>query len=213
MRIVRTKLPFALCFMLLAGCAMATPVAPTEAPTLPVADTAVPQPSPTSEAAPTEAPALSFEPATFQHDIAGFAFEYPASWMVEKDVTGGSRGSVSQLTSWQHPPGGITEVPAEGTVLDVTVQLWDPKGDLEAFLGQRRGAWEASGITVVEEKHWTLEEDGRPAASFVVQGSDGAQAYFFFMTLGDDYLVLSGSGDLALLAEIAGTVRPTPPAY
>jgi hypothetical protein len=46
------------------------------------------------------------------------------------------------------------------------------------------------------------------AAAFIVAGSDGAQGYFFFTTLGDDYLVLSGSGDLALLAEIAHTVRP-----
>jgi hypothetical protein len=50
--------------------------------------------------------------------------------------------------------------------------------------------------------------DGRPARAFVVAGSDGAQGYFFFTTLGDNYLVLSGSGDLDLLAEIARTVRP-----
>jgi hypothetical protein len=40
-----------------------------------------------------------------------------------------------------------------------------------------------------------------------VEGSNGAQGYFFFTTVGDDYLALRGRGDLALLAEIAGTVR------
>ena len=87
-----------------------------------------------------------------------------------------------------------------------TVQLWDPKGDLEAFLAQRTGAWSASGNTVVSEERSTLA-DGRSTASYVVRNFDGALAYFFFTTLGDDYLVLSGSGDLVLLAEIAGTLR------
>ncbi|HET7011799.1 MAG TPA: hypothetical protein VFI11_13565 [Anaerolineales bacterium] len=212
MRIVRTSLLVLLGAAWLAACTTPTPAAPTDAPTLPPADTAVPEPSPTGEPAPTEAPDLSFEPATFQDDVAGFAFEYPAAWMVEKNVTGGSRGSVSQLTSWQHPPGGITEVPADGTVLDVTVQLWDPKGDLAAFIAQRKGAWEASGISIVSTQALTLE-GGQAAESYVVQGSDGAQSFFFFTTLGDDYLVLSGSGDLALLAEIAGTVRLLPASY
>ena len=44
--------------------------------------------------------------------------------------------------------------------------------------------------------------------ALVVQGVDGAQAFFFFTTIGDKYLVLSGEGDLDLLAEIARTVRP-----
>ena len=91
--------------------------------------------------------------------------------------------------------------------MDVTVQLWDPKGDLPAFINQRMLAWEASGIAIAAEESWTLS-DSRPARAFVVSGADGAQAYFFFTTIGDDYLVLSGSGDLALLAEIAHTVRP-----
>ena len=94
--------------------------------------------------------------------------------------------------------------------MDATVQLWDPKGDLEAFIVQRQTAWQASGIAVLDERRWSLE-DGRTAVSFVVEGSDGAQGYFFFTTVGDDHLVLSGSGDLALLAEIAGTVRRTAP--
>jgi hypothetical protein len=96
--------------------------------------------------------------------------------------------------------------------MDVTVQLWDPTGDLDAFLGQRHLAWDASGIAVLSEERWELEDD-RAAAALVVEGSDGAQAYFFFTTIGDRYLVLSGGGDLALLAEIAHSVRPVPLEY
>lgn len=62
---------------------------------------------------------------------------------------------------------------------------------------------------MISEERWTLT-DGREAAAFVVQGSDGSMGYFFFTTLGNRYLVLSGDGDLALLAEIAHSVRPTP---
>ena len=83
--------------------------------------------------------------------------------------------------------------------MDATVQLWDPKGDLQAFVDQRMMAWDASGIGVASEESWTLS-DGRPARAFVVAGMDGAQGYFFLTTIGDKYLVLSGSGDLALLA-------------
>ena len=55
-------------------------------------------------------------------------------------------------------------------------------------------AWDASGIAVISEERWTLEDD-RAAA------------------IGDRYLVLSGDGDLALLSEIAHTVRPAPLEY
>jgi hypothetical protein len=182
-------------------------------PTQPVMVSATAEPPAPTQPAPTEAPTPSFEPATYQNDLAGFAFDYPASWTVGPTQQQ-SRGGITSFTSWSRPADVVPdETPPGETRLDVTVQLWDPKGDLVAFLGQRRGAWEASGITVIDENHWTIEADGRPAASFVVQGSDGAQAYFFFTTVGDDYLVLSGGGDLALLAEIAGTFRPTPPVY
>jgi len=189
----------------LAACspaAAASPTAlPTEAP--PVATSA-----PTTPPQPTETlpPALSFEPATYTDTTAGFTFEYPASWTVGP-TEGQSRGGITAFTSWDRPSDVLPgETPPGETRLDATIQLWDPKGDLEAFLTQRMAAWSASGITVVSETRSTLA-DGRPTASYVVQGSDGAQAYFFFTTLGGDYLVLSGSGDLAILAEIAGTLR------
>ncbi|HSB91410.1 MAG TPA: hypothetical protein VLD63_15445 [Anaerolineales bacterium] len=196
--------------LVLAACSPAATVSPT------AVSTAEPTESPAASAMPTDvlptatvAPALSFEPATYTDSEAGFAFEYPASWTAEAPAGGGSRGSYAQFTSWAHPPGGITEIPAGGTVLQATVQLWDPKNDLQAFLAQRQGAWSASGITIVSQEELALP-DGRPAARFVVQGSDGEQSYFFFTTLTDAYLVLSGNGDIALLAEIAGTLRMLP---
>ena len=181
---------------------MLTEAAPTAAaPTTAPAATAVPSTA--------TQPPLSFAPALYRNAAAGFEFDYPSGWTVGPDEQY-SRGGVTPFTSWTRPTDVLPDATPPGeTRLDATVQLWDPTGDLEAFLGQRRTAWEGSGIAVISEERWALE-DGRPAAAFVVQGSDGAQAYFFLTTIGDKYLVLSGDGDLALLAEIAHTVRPVP---
>jgi hypothetical protein len=153
---------------------------PTETPT------AVPTDTPT-------APGLSFEATTYQDDEAGFAFEHPSDWGVGY-TENQSRGSVVQLQD------------ATGPRLDIVVLLWDPKHDLPAFIEIRKTAWESSGMTIQEEKSITLTS-GQEAAYFIVEGQDGSQGFFFFTTLGDRYLQLSGNGDVALLEEIAGTVR------
>ncbi len=191
---------------MLSGCtgqaASATQPAPTEPPatTGPTADLP-PEPTATIQAMP------SFEAVTYRDETAGFEFDHPAGWYVGP-IEQYSRGGITAFTSWERPTDVLPgETPSGETRMDVTVQLWDPKGDLPAFINQRMLAWEASGIAIAAEESWALS-DSRPARAFVVSGADGAQAYFFFTTIGDDYLVLSGSGDLALLAEIAHTVRP-----
>ena len=83
---------------------------------------------------------------------------------------------------------------------------WDPKNDLEAFIAQRKLAWESSGTALLSEERITLNGDW-PAAEFIAQGVDGVLSYFLFTTIGEQYLTLSGNGDLALLAEIAHTLR------
>jgi hypothetical protein len=175
------------------------------------APTATALPAATAVPTPTVPAPPSFDPAVYSNASAGFEFDYPATWLVGPDQQY-SRGGITAFTSWDRPVDVLPDATPPGeTRLDVTVQLWDPTGDLEAFLGQRRLAWEGS-VTILAEERWTLQ-DGRPAAAFVVQGIDGAQGYFFFTTIGDKYLVLSGDGDLELLAEIAHTVRPTPIEY
>jgi hypothetical protein len=180
---------------------MLTDVPPTTAPASTAAAPTATSPAP-----------LSFEPTQYRNAAAGFEFDYPSQWTVGPDQQY-SRGGVTPLTSWTRQADVLPDATPPGeTRLDATVQLWDPKGDLEAFIGQRQAAWDGSGIAVISEERWAME-DGRAAAAFVVQGSDGAEAYFFLTTLGDNYLVLSGEGDLALLGEIAHTVRPIPLEY
>jgi hypothetical protein len=150
---------------------------------------------------------LTFEPTTYRNDEAGFEFDYPAGWAFDLGEHQ-SRGYYVQFYSWDWQPGDpIDSPPAGSTILSVTVQLWDPKNDLEAFINQRKLAWDSSGISILSEDRLLLAGD-RPAAQFIVQGSDGSQAFFLLTTNGENYLVLSGNGDLNLLAEIAHTVRP-----
>lgn len=163
--------------------------------------------TPTPAPAETQAPSPAFEAVTYRDEAAGFAFDYPAGWSFDSGE-GGSRGSYVQFYSWDWKPGDpIDPLPAGGTILSVTNQLWDPKNDLEAFIDQRKMAWEASGISILSEERLTLPGE-RPAAEFIVQAVDGMQAYFLLTTNGENYLVLSGNGDLDLLAEISHTLRP-----
>lgn len=152
-------------------------------------------PQPTVELTATPlAPQLSFEAATYRDADAEFEFDYPAAWVPDEQVFG-PRGS------------GVQFMPSEDTSLTVMVTLWDPKNDLDAFVEQRRTGWSLSEATILSEEELTLAGDWR-AVSFVVDGVDGIEAFFMFTTLGENYLQLSGTGDIDLLAEIARTIRP-----
>jgi hypothetical protein len=148
---------------------------------------------------------LSFTSETYRMDEIGFELQYPQGWMVDEGVLG-SRAIGASLTSWQHPAGQIDQIPEGESILSVTVYQWDPKNDLDAYLQTRmRGAWSASGIQILSEEELVLES-GQRAVRFTVRNeSDGEEAFFLVTLAGDQYLVLSGSGDLELIKEIAQT--------
>lgn len=185
----------ALTGLLLAACTPSRPVVrPAEAPTA-----AVPTlPPPSTQESP------AFASATYRDDANGFELDYPADWSAAPNAVLGSRGSQTQLFS----PGTTAEVLAPGgSRLSLTIYGWDPKGDLGAYLAQRRLAWDASGFKV-RDGSLTQLTDGRPASDFHIEPPGGALSYVLFTTLGDRYLELAGEGDLALLKSIAGTLRP-----
>jgi hypothetical protein len=70
-----------------------------------------------------------------------------------------------------------------------------------------RGAWSASGIQILSEEEVTLGGDQRAVVLMVRSEADLEEAFFLATLAGDEYLVLSGSGDLELLKEIALTGR------
>ncbi len=195
---MRTYFLLTLALMLtLAACAPAsTPTLPPASPVTVDSSTAVPA---------TEVSAPPAETQTYTDSAYGFSFDYPAAWMLDV-VTLGDRAPHSiQLTSWQHEPGMISEVPAGATIVNVTVQRWDPKGDLAAFGQHMQEAWNNSGNSVVSQSELSLA-DGRAAQEYVLHAADG-EGYFLLTTLGDNYLVVSGSGNVETLRQIGRSLR------
>lgn len=125
-------------------------------------------------------------------------------WSVQEAVVG-PRGTQVQFLSSPDLAEAAT-LPDGATRLNATVYLWDPKNDLAAYVANRKTAWDASGFRVVDEQHMTLEL-GLSAVQFVVETPE-TQVVFLFAALGDQYLELSGEGDLELVREIVGRVRP-----
>jgi len=168
--------------------------------TLPPEPTSIPTPTLVPE--PTKAP-YTFTPATYKDVTNGFKVDYPADWTLEPNAQVGSRGSAAQLFS----PGTTAEKLLDGgTRIGITVYLWDPKGDLAAYVTHRKDAWGSDGHTIISETSGDLP-DGRKQMSFTVQGPDKVQAFYMVTTIGDNYLEIAGDGNLALIAEIAHTMR------
>lgn len=182
----KLRLLFLLAFAL-AACSPAAATT-TELPT-PAAPTASPQ-------LPAAIATLPFECATYIDAERGFQLQYPAAWF----IVGGeaqSRGSYVQIASWDPGIGGLTEIPAGESVLQITIYQWDPKHDLVARVEMRRGNFIASGNTILEEE--TLMLGGVTAVRMLVQTTDGSLSLVLFTELGEDYLELSGNGDIATL--------------
>jgi hypothetical protein len=193
------------CVMLLATCSAPNAVPPqvqTDVPALPANTEAVSAPT---EAAPNaKLPAASFESQPYINEEAGFALDYPAGWTVN-EVTLGSRGTQVQFLS-SPDIADVATLPEGETHVNATLYQWDPKNDLAAFVANQKTAWEASGFTILEEEQLVLEL-GLPAVKLTVQTPE-ANAVYLVAALEDQYLVLSGEGDLDLVNEMIQRVRP-----
>ena len=203
----RTLLLLSLVILSLSAC-MVAPATPTpasvmtDAPTIPAStDTAQ---APTAAAPSGKLPAASFDSQPYFNEAAGFALDYPAGWTVNEMVVGPRGTQIQFLSSPELAEAPV--VPEGGTRINATIYQWDPQNDLAAYVANRKIAWEASGFTVLEEQELTLEL-GLPAVQLTVQTPD-VPTLFLFAALGDQYLELSGEGDLELVREIVGRVRP-----
>ena len=172
----------------------------TSAPVIPTETAPVP-----TEAAPNpKLPAAPFEAETYINEEFGFALDYPAGWTVNEMVVGSRGIQIQFLSSPELAEAGT--LPEGATRVNATIYQWDPKNDLAAFAANQKSAWEASGFSILEEEQRVLEL-GLPAVQFTVQTPE-AQTVYLIAALGDQYLVLSGEGDLGLVKEIVGRVRP-----
>ena len=152
---------------------------------------------------PTKA-GLSFTAAIYKDETNAFEVDYPADWTLVPNNQIGSRASTAQLFS----PGSTAEKLLDGgTRMAITVYQWDPKGDLAAYAAHRKSAWDSGGSNVISETSGELA-GGRKQMSFTVQGPDKLQSFFLVTTVGENYLEIAGDGNLAVIEEIARTMRP-----
>jgi len=177
-----------------------TAPAPTETSVAVIPSDTVPPPNP-------KLPATSFESQPYINETFGFALDYPVGWTVNEMVLG-PRGTQIQFLSSPDLVNAAT-LPEGATRVNATIYQWDPKNDLPAYVANRKTAWEASGFQVLKEEPLTLEL-GLPAVQLTVQTPE-AQVIFLFAALGDQYLELSGEGNLELVNEIVGRLRPISP--
>jgi hypothetical protein len=202
----RILLALSLIVILLSACAAPGTTVPafveTELPAVPT--NTEPPPAPTGEVSAPKLPAASFESQTYLDEKFGFAFEYPLGWTVAEPMFSERATQVQFLSSPELV--NMPSLPADATRLSATVYQWDPKNDLAAYVATRKTAWESSGFTILEEQQLVLEL-GLPAVQFTVQTPE-AVVVFLITAIGDQYLELSGEGDLELVKEIVQRVRP-----
>ena len=161
----------------------ATPVAPVETP--------------------TQKPGLSFDPILFRDQFAGILLSYPSNWSVISRELQGERGAQSALLS---PGSNLNQAAEGGTRVFLSHYQWEPKRDLEAYIAQRKLAWEESEFQVKDEEEFSLT-DGRRVVIFTVATPDRGEVLNAFMVAGEDYLEISADGDLNLGMEIIHTVE------
>jgi len=193
-----------LLMLMTAACSPAVTSAPVDSVTVPATE----EPAATSVL--TEAPvsrklpAASFESQTYINEKAGFALDYPAAWTVTESVLS-DRGKQIQFLSTPEIA-DMAVLPENSTRITATIYQWDPKNDLAAYIATWKTAWESSGFTIVEELPFVLDL-GLNAVQFELKTPDSS-AVVLITALGDQYLVLSGEGDLDLVKEIVQRLRP-----
>jgi len=192
---------------LLSACGVAptnTIPAPVETSLSALPVTGQPIPAVTESIPNSKLPSASFESQTYINETVGFALDYPIRWTVKEQVIG-DRGSQVRFLSAPELA-DMAALPEDTSRVGATIYQWDPKNDLAAFVANQKNAWDASGFTILEEEQRMLEPD-LPAVQFTVQSPD-ATTIFLVTAIGDQYLVLSGEGNLDLVKEIVQRVRP-----
>ena len=196
----------ALLALSLSACAPALTPPPTEPVSVPAENNMpVPGADVTETVVEGKMPALSFESQTYLNETAGFAIEYPAGWSVTESLIG-ERGSQTLLLS-ATDIAELATLPAGATRVAINVNQWDPRNDLAAYVETRMAAWNSSGFTILEEEPLTLDL-GLSAIRFNVQSPDGLTTEWLIAAIRDQYVSVSGEGDLALVKEMMRYLRP-----
>ncbi|MDH3943237.1 MAG: hypothetical protein OEV06_03985 [Anaerolineae bacterium] len=101
---------------------------------------------------------------------------------------------------------GEGEPAAVDSILTIEVLDWTPANNMNAFRDHWLAIWADAGTQVLAKEEWNINLKRR-AILYVLKTAEGETTFFFFTELKDQYLVLSGSGELTVLVEIARSVN------
>lgn len=202
------------------ACSSPTPVPPTIVPTLPQPTLAAPTvPAPTLEAAPptlqatqpTPAPEFDLgETKTYRDTVAGFEFDYPATWNmtpVSDEIKKSSIIYAATFYSWEPKSVSAEGIPAGETKIDVGVYnkaATSPEAALE--FRKQEFANSDLGHTILSEQAVTLPS-GLKATRLQVKDRFGESSELI-TALNGNMILFGGVGDYALLDAIGRTLRP-----
>lgn len=167
---------------------------PAQIENSPTAQVASPEPLLTEKPA-SKVPALPMESVTYENAEINLLMDLPATWTIGESMVIGDRATQTVMSS-----------PDNLTTVNLLVNLWEPHNDLAAYVEVRQTAWEASGFTVLSSEEWILD-NGQPLRVFIVETTDQKRVFYLLTPLDDRYLTLAGEGDLALVEQIALTLR------
>jgi hypothetical protein len=142
-----------------------------------------------------QVPALPVESFTYENPEIGLLVDFPKDWTVGDMTVIGERASQT-----------LVSAPGDTTIVTLTINLWEPYNDLDAYAETRQIAWDASGFTTLSTQEWTLN-NGQMARVFVLETPEAQPVLFLLTALDNRYLTLAGEGDLQLVEQIARTLR------
>lgn len=143
---------------------------------------------------------------TYINEHAGYAFDYPAGWVVQGTPSPGSYNYVIILKSFKLIRGS-------GPVADDQVKLdFETCNSAECntlqAMEERIDENVAAGmLEILSEEEWTLDS-GIPAIRRRVVGPMGIESALLFTEINGQSLSVSGFGDLSAFDEIVRTLRP-----
>ncbi|MDX1416749.1 MAG: hypothetical protein R3293_21285, partial [Candidatus Promineifilaceae bacterium] len=159
---------------------------------------ATPTPRPYTRTTPG-IPLPSFEFETYRDEEAGFEFDYPAAWTVSNELHAEPHLRLRHMVAPAPDP----------STMNVAVTLWQPE-DLDGYVALREQEWQESGMKIQSRQDWRLGPDRRMRAYCYLLEAETSRTMYLYLIAenGERYIVLSGTGDLDLMIEMAWGMRP-----
>ncbi len=142
---------------------------------------------------------------TYVNEHAGYAFDYPAGWIVQGEPNPGSYNYAITVQSFKLGSGG--PVPADQAKLDFVTCNSAECNTLQAIQAQIDEQVASGTLEILSEETWTLA-GGIPAIRRQVVGEMGIEVASLITEIDGKALRVSGYGDLAAFDEVARTLRP-----